>query len=102
MYKPLAIFSLVLCLSLINTFSTSAKFQAPQLPKEVATISVVQTPDGPQLKIQAGDLVCTTKELKAQRKKEEPWTVKPVGGQVEMRRGDKVNKGPIIKVLLRF
>ena len=102
MWKPLKIFSLGISLLLICTFSTSAKFQAPQLPKEVATISVVQTPDGPQLKIQAGDLVCTTKELKAQRIKEEPWTVKPVGGQVEMRRGDKVNQGPIIKVLIRF
>ncbi|HBL45852.1 hypothetical protein [uncultured Gimesia sp.] len=65
-------------------------------------LSVVQTPEGPQLKIKVGDLVCTTPQLTARRDNEEPWTITPVGGQIEMRRGKEVTAGPIIKVLLRF
>lgn len=88
-----------LCISML---SSSEGNQAPQLPKEIATLSVVQTPDGPQLKIKVGDLTCTTSQLSARRKKGEPYTIKPVNGQVEMRRGESVTTGPIIKVLLQF
>ncbi|MEQ8637535.1 hypothetical protein [Gimesia maris] len=99
-YKTLA--WLCICGLCISVLSTSQGYQSPQLPKETATLSVVQTPEGPHLKIKVGELVCTTSQLKVSRKQEEPWTVKPVGGQIEMRRGESVKKGPIIKVLLQF
>lgn len=93
-----------LCISglCICMLSSSEGNQSPQLPKEIATLSVVQTPDGPQLKIKVGDLTCTTSELTASRKQGEPYTIKPVNGQIEMRRGKSVTAGPIIKVLLQF
>ncbi|HAW29365.1 MAG TPA: hypothetical protein DCY03_14790 [Planctomycetaceae bacterium] len=93
---------LCICVLGISLLSTSQGNQSPQLPKEIATLSVIQTPEGPQLKIKVGDLVCTTSQLTVSRKQEEPWTVKPVGGQVEMRRGESVTKGPFIKALIKF
>lgn len=92
---------LCICGFYISMLSTSEGNQQPKVQNEMARLRAVQTPDGPQLEIKVGDLVCTTSQITVSRKQQKPWTLKPVNGKVEMRRGRSFATAEVVEVALR-
>ncbi|MEQ8637547.1 hypothetical protein [Gimesia maris] len=79
-------FYMVLILTGLIVFSSSENNQAanPQVDPSQVILRAIETPDGSQLEIRIGHLVCKTDQLTVQRKEGPEFTVQPVGNKVHV------------------
>ncbi|MCA9019779.1 MAG: hypothetical protein KDA74_06540 [Planctomycetaceae bacterium] len=86
MFHSKVTFYMVLILTGLIVFSSSENNQAakPQVDPSQVILRAIETPDGPQLEIRIGHLVCKTDQLTFQRKEGREFSVQPVGNKVHV------------------
>ncbi|QDT44442.1 hypothetical protein Pan241w_45510 [Gimesia alba] len=85
----------------IFSFSVSEGNQAAKPKQEMMTFRAIQTVTGPEIEIKVGDLVCSAPYFTFKHKQQPDWSVTPVKGKVQIRRGTTVSTAQQVSIAIR-